>query len=280
MITNSRIAHGDQLGAQMTTVANLLYLSEINNQKLVFYNELRNFRRGYQFLDVFDCSGIELIESKNPLFKRIAKYIKRIDSSNWQNSMKEAYFSNLKYYKDRFLYELIRKNYSNFKQLKKLTSTAHCDKTLTHLNNSKNYDVIDGFGTYQDWKNVENKVKREFTFKKEIVEEADSIFKGLDFKGLQPVSVHFRLADYLVLSSLNLKLDYYKKALSYFDDTKNIYLVFSDEIEKVKGFGLFDNKNVIYMDGNNSAAIDMCLMTKCEGGNIIANSSFSFWGGT
>ena len=54
MLTNSRIAHGDQLGAQMTTLANLMYLSEVNNQELVFYNELKNFRRGYQFLDVFN----------------------------------------------------------------------------------------------------------------------------------------------------------------------------------------------------------------------------------
>lgn len=63
MLTNSRIAHGDQLGAQMTTLANLMYLSEVNNQELVFYNELKNFRRGYQFLDVFNCSGINIMAS-------------------------------------------------------------------------------------------------------------------------------------------------------------------------------------------------------------------------
>ena len=47
MLTNSRIAHGDQLGAQTRGLANLMYLSEVNDQELVFYNELKNFRRGY-----------------------------------------------------------------------------------------------------------------------------------------------------------------------------------------------------------------------------------------
>ena len=36
MLTNSRIAHGDQLGAQMTTLANLMYLSEVNDQNWSF----------------------------------------------------------------------------------------------------------------------------------------------------------------------------------------------------------------------------------------------------
>lgn len=193
--------------------------------------------------------------------------------------MKMTYFSKFKYYKDRIVYEFIKKSYHNFKQFKGLSGAVHCDKTLLILRDSNNYDVIDGFGTYQDWKSVENRVKVEFSFRQGIVNDGDSIFKRLDLKGLQPVSVHFRLTDYLVLSSLNLKLDYYKKALGYFDDTNCIYLVFSDDIEKVKGLGLFNNRNVIYMDGGNSAAIDMYLMTKCSGGNIIANSTFSFWGG-
>ena len=279
MLTNSRIAHGDQLGAQMTTLANLLYLSEVNGQELVFYNELRNFRRGYQVLDVFECPGIKLIESRNPLIRFVSKYIKRIDTSDWQSSMKQAYFSKAKYYKDRILYEFIRRSYHDFEQLRHLVSTSHCDERLLKLHKSENYDVIDGFGTYQDWKNAEDRVRSELKFRQEIVKEGNAIFESLDLKGLHPVSVHFRLADYLFLSSLNLQLDYYKKALSYFDDTDCIYLVFSDEIEKVKKFGIFGSKNVIYMDNGNSAAVDMYLMTKCEGGNIVANSSFSFWGG-
>ena len=53
MITNSIIAHGDQLGAQMTTLANLLFLAKENNQDLCFYKEFKNFRRRFQIFRIF-----------------------------------------------------------------------------------------------------------------------------------------------------------------------------------------------------------------------------------
>ena len=278
MITNSKIAHGDQLGAQMITLANLIYLSDINNQEIVFFDELKNFRRGYQFFDVFECKGISLLPVKNSLTKCIAKKIKRIDSSSWQENMKIAYFSKVKYFKDRILYEIIRRFHREFKMIKEYQSGVHCDQRLLNLNPFENYDVTDGLGTYQDWKKSEKEVVEKFTFKREVEDKGDEIFNKLDLKGLQPVGVHFRLADYVVMASLNLQIDYYVKALSKFDGNKNIFLVFSDEIEKVKKYKLFENKNVIYMDSQNDAATDMYLMTKCTAGNIIANSTFSFWG--
>lgn len=36
MITDSMIAQGDQLGAQMSTLAELIYLAEVNQQEVVF----------------------------------------------------------------------------------------------------------------------------------------------------------------------------------------------------------------------------------------------------
>jgi len=203
----------------------------------------------------------------------------RINSADWRKGMKEAYFSKMKSYKDRLLYEFIRLFHLDFEFIKGLSNDVHCDDSIRHLDVTKNYDITDGFGTYQDWKTTENRVKNTFRFKKEFIHEGDKVFDNLDLKGIEPVSVHFRLADYLVLSSLNLSLDYYRKALKYYDENRYIFIVFSDEIEKVKRYGLFDNRNVIYMDGKNSAAVDMYLMTRCSGGNIIANSTFSFWGG-
>lgn len=279
MITNSIIAHGDQLGAQMMTLANLIYLSDINNQKIVFWDELKNFRRGYQFLDVFECNNINLIKSDKYLIRKMSNKVTRINTGNWRDNMKKAYFSRFKYYKDRVIYELVRMSYKNFKSTKGLKNGLHCDVSLINLDPSINYDIVAGIGTYQDWKNSESKVRDAFKFKQCIVEKGNFIFNQIDLKGLNPVSVHFRLTDYLVLSSLNLSSEYYVNALKEYDNTKTIFIVFSDEIEKVKGFGLFDNKNVVFMDKKNSAAVDMYLMTKCSGGNIIANSTFSFWGG-
>ena len=145
-----------------------------------------------------------------------------------------------------------------------MRSSQHCDETLLNLNSTENYGIVDGFGTHEDWKSVENRVKNVLHFQSSIVVEGDRVFNRLDLKGLKPVSVHFRLADYLVLASLNLPFEYYIVTLKEYDNKKTIFLVFYNEIEKVKGFGLFDNKNAIFMDKNNSPAVDMYLMAKCS----------------
>lgn len=59
MITNSIIAYGDQLGAQMSTMANLVYLAKENNQDLCFYNEFKNFRRRFLILENFKVQNTD-----------------------------------------------------------------------------------------------------------------------------------------------------------------------------------------------------------------------------
>ena len=90
MITDSMIAQGDQLGAQMSTLAELIYLAEVNQQEVVFWEELKNFRRGYQFLEVFECDGIRLISGDNKTIREMASRIKRINTGNWKGNMKNA----------------------------------------------------------------------------------------------------------------------------------------------------------------------------------------------
>lgn len=54
MITCTNIGYGNQLGAQMTNFADLYYLARENNQELKLLGELEKYRRGYQFVEVFD----------------------------------------------------------------------------------------------------------------------------------------------------------------------------------------------------------------------------------
>lgn len=51
-------------------------------------------------------------------------------------------------------------------------------------------------------------------------------------------------------------------------------VVFSDDISWCKDNIISEH---IYFSENNSNHVDMCMMTMCDH-NIIANSSFSFWG--
>ena len=69
-------------------------------------------------------------------------------------------------------------------------------------------------------------------------------------------------------------MDYYKKALSYFD--VGPVLIFSDDPDWCKEHELFKDDRFMISD-NDDQYLDMCLMTMCTG-HIIANSSFSWWG--
>ena len=98
------------------------------------------------------------------------------------------------------------------------------------------------------------------------------------------VSVHIRRGDYL--KAENIKMygniatdDYYKKAIATISSkVKDPYFfIFSNDIEWCKS-NLYIDK-VVYVQDNTGAKsyIDMFLMSKCKA-NILANSSFSYWG--
>lgn len=98
------------------------------------------------------------------------------------------------------------------------------------------------------------------------------------------VSIHIRRGDYL--SEINQGLYggictemYYAKAITYICNKidQPSFFVFSNEIDWVKNN--VDIPNPTYIDFNNGADSwqDMFLMSQCKH-NIIANSSFSWWG--
>jgi len=86
-------------------------------------------------------------------------------------------------------------------------------------------------------------------------------------------SIHVRRGDYLKLTQEYEQLDmsYYKRAMEIIK-SKN-YIIFSDDIEWCKQN--LKGHNIHYANG--SAIEDLALMASCEH-NIIANSSFSWWG--
>ena len=88
-------------------------------------------------------------------------------------------------------------------------------------------------------------------------------------------SLHIRRGDYLSLPNHHpvCNIEYYKKSISYFDD-ETIFLIFSNDIEWCKKN--FIGNQFIFIEGEKDY-IDLWLMSLCKN-NIIANSSFSWWG--
>jgi len=133
------------------------------------------------------------------------------------------------------------------------------------------------------FKEIQDIIRKDFTFKlpaegknKELLEQISSV---------NSVSLHVRRGDYITNSSANkvhgvCSLDYYNECIKYIVEKVNNphFFIFSDEPEWVK-----ENLTIPYfitiVDNNDKdkGYEDMRLMSNCKH-NIIANSSFSWWG--
>lgn len=99
------------------------------------------------------------------------------------------------------------------------------------------------------------------------------------------VSIHVRRGDYVTNKNANsfhgtLPLDYYRKAMEYLNASENKleYFIFSDDLDWVKEHLKIEGpKHYIDFNDPSRSAYDLQLMSLCKH-NIIANSSFSWWG--
>ncbi len=101
-------------------------------------------------------------------------------------------------------------------------------------------------------------------------------------KSLNAISLHVRRGDYVNLTHIHglCDLNYYKRTIDYIASRVQNphFFVFSDDIpwvrENLKIEYPFD---VVDINDGKTAFCDIWLMKHCQH-NIIANSSFSYWG--
>ncbi len=133
------------------------------------------------------------------------------------------------------------------------------------------------------FKSFENIIRRDFTFTEPLV----GINADLAFKMAQEnsVSLHVRRGDYVSDTKTShimnvCSLDYYHKSIEYITERieQPKFYIFSDDMTWVKN-NLPMNFPCTYIDHNQGTESyrDMQLMSLCKH-NIIANSSFSWWG--
>jgi hypothetical protein len=101
------------------------------------------------------------------------------------------------------------------------------------------------------------------------------VLYGQNIVPIDQVAIHVRRGDYVgnPFYVQLWKTDYYKKAMELFPNEK--FLVFSDDIEWCKAH--FMGNQFEFSEGNDEVT-DLNLMAGCKA-VIIANSSFSWWGG-
>jgi hypothetical protein len=113
----------------------------------------------------------------------------------------------------------------------------------------------------------------EYCKSKSIQWEEDQKIKLSDY-----TSIHIRRGDYVNLPNYYADLptsDYYKNAIEQSGNKK--FLIFSDDVSFcLDYFSEFSGYEFRFAAGNSESS-DLHLMTMCKS-NIIANSSFSWWG--
>lgn len=147
-----------------------------------------------------------------------------------------------------------------------------------HLDTSQDY-LLDGtWENEQYFYDIKEKVINAFKFNVVLNERNRTYLE--EIRKANSVSVHIRRGDYISAGFYILGKEYYRKAIDIVKSKcEEIELfVFTNDPLWVKQNMCFGEKT-IYVTGNDSPNnyIDMFLMSQCKH-NIIANSSFSFWG--
>lgn len=133
------------------------------------------------------------------------------------------------------------------------------------------------------FKPFESIIRQDFTFREPLTGLNSTL--GSEISYAQSVSLHVRRGDYVSDSKTGhimdvCSLEYYRKAISYIAERVEcpIFYVFSDDMAWVRQH-LFMTFPCTYVDHNRGAESyrDMQLMSLCRH-QIIANSSFSWWG--
>lgn len=128
------------------------------------------------------------------------------------------------------------------------------------------------------FKKIESDIRAVFQFK-DIDENNIRISSEMKMK--ESVSVHIRRGDYASFGMTIIGKEFYKRAISIIKEKVEtpFFYVFSDDAKEAKE--VMDESNVEYTIVKHNRGADsykdMYLMSKCKH-NIIANSSFSWWG--
>ena len=184
--------------------------------------------------------------------------------------------------KEDFLFKVKRKFKFAIKRPKSYTFEENITSFDKNIWSKTGEIYLDGFWQNEDYfKDIRDDILKDFSLKIAISNEANKHLYNI--KNSQSISLHVRRGDYVQDSHTNsvhgtCDLEYYKKTIEYINNkiTSPIFYIFSDDISWCKeNFSFLENK--IFVDDTKSAFDDLELMQNCKH-NIIANSTFSWWG--
>lgn len=193
---------------------------------------------------------------------------------------------------DSFLYQnsilnTLRNRFTCISEIGKINylkeSFYHFDERIKNYRTNKDIYLEGYFQSEKYFKDIANDIRSEFELK-DSPNKINRHYLNL-IRGSNSVSIHLRKYDDAIDNSAPRIYDsctnvYYEKAIScIIDHVKEPYFfIFSDNIEWAKKNISLYNLKVEYISHNiSNAHEDIRLMKACKH-NIIANSSFSWWG--
>jgi len=167
------------------------------------------------------------------------------------------------------------------KILGKNSFLAYNDQNIQNITKTCNPIYLEGYWQNENYfKPYRDYILREFRPQKCFSPKAKAVLQQI--KDNKAVSVHIRRGDYVsnptyFKSFGTCGISYYKVAMNLINKKVDAphFFVFSDDINWAKSN--LTEKKVTFVDKGNAPWEDIILMTKCRH-NIVANSTFSWWG--
>ena len=187
-----------------------------------------------------------------------------------------------------FLNNPVNFGFSNFKEiLNNINITFHTfNEPHFHYSNKildiPKHSVLNGYWQSELYfKDCTQEIRKIFSFSKQL-DEKNSLIANEIIQN-NSISIHVRRGDYLLKTNNNHNIDlkkYYLTAIEktsiFFKDPK--YFIFTDDpLWVAENFTLDYSFTVVDINRCTESFYDMHLMSLCKC-NIIANSSFSWWG--
>jgi hypothetical protein len=136
--------------------------------------------------------------------------------------------------------------------------------------------------TEKYFKNIEDQIRKLYVFPK--ITDKSNLDMADIIKPCNSVSLHIRRGDYLSGKNAHMHGNictgtYYDNAIKYIKERvdKPIFFVFTDDTEWARQQYKGEEYTIVDQNRTDNSFRDMQLMSLCKH-NIIANSSFSWWG--
>jgi hypothetical protein len=212
-------------------------------------------------------------------------FLKAETTGGGSTKIRNTYWENLLYRLKPFLIV----NFENYKLIKEKEFTFN--DIISEINNNKINNNTCLYGYFQSYKYFQNYYETIYKML-DIDKQKEILLKSSGIWNENTVSMHFRLGDYKEFPNIYpiLTYDYYKKSFLHIINCENqndfnLHILFFCEDEDLEDVSIIIEKlkidfprNFISRAPNTLKDWEQMLLMSCCNYNIIANSSFSWWG--